>query len=75
MLLRIRAYRIACGLSQAAFARRLGMNHYAFSYIESGRARPNDREFALFSAFFGENTNAMLEPLDDSLIRDAGARA
>ena len=60
-MLRLRLWRLAEGLNQAAAARRLGMSHLTFSYLESGRLQPGERDLKRLRAVFGDHAARMFE--------------
>ena len=62
-MLRLRVWRLSKGLTQVNAARKLGMNHLTFGYLESGRLRPTEKDLERLRSHFGSQTTSLFEEI------------
>jgi transcriptional regulator with XRE-family HTH domain len=65
-MLRLQLWRLTAGLTQVEAARRLGMSHLTFGYLESGRLSPSLRDLNRIRQVFGDRAEAMFEHVGDA---------
>lgn len=63
MLTKLRALRLAAGLSQKEVAERLGVSRQWYSLIDSGRLRPTEEMAAKIADIFGISADEILQPV------------
>jgi transcriptional regulator with XRE-family HTH domain len=66
-MLRLRFWRLACGLSQSEAARQLGMSHLTLGYLENGRLSPSPRDMERLRQVFGEQADRMFETVSHDI--------
>jgi transcriptional regulator with XRE-family HTH domain len=67
MMLRIKLLRLDSGLTQIEAARRLGMSHLTFGYLETGRLAPTSRDLERLRRHFGDRADSMFEEVGSDL--------
>lgn len=67
-MLKLMAWRLVKGLSQAEAARLLGMSHLTLGYLESGRMRPSERDLRRLARHFGELSASLFEEADPAAL-------
>jgi transcriptional regulator with XRE-family HTH domain len=66
-MIRFKLWRLQERLTQDGAARKLGLGESTLALLESGRLRPTAAQLILLRDFFGEEADALFEPVRDRI--------